>query len=65
MKLIKQNNLAFSAFLDLFEESKVIASEEIKENLVKMFLPKKIFEAKLLYTASKHNFSTQKFHELC
>ncbi len=62
---MKQNKLAFSAFLNLFEESKVITIEEIKENLLKMFLPNKIFDAKLLYTASKHNFSTQKFHELC
>ncbi len=63
MELMKGNKL--TAFLDLFKESKVVVSEEMKENMVKMFRSQNILEAKLLYTASTHNFLTQKFHELC
>jgi hypothetical protein len=37
----------------------------MKEIMVKMFSSQHIIEAKLLYTASVHNFSTDKFHELC
>ena len=63
MELVKGNKL--TSFVDLFNESKVIVSKEIKENMLKMFSSQQILEAKLLYVASLHNFSTQKFHELC
>jgi hypothetical protein len=35
MELMKGNKL--TAFHDLFKESKVIVSDELKENMVKMF----------------------------